>query len=161
MKIFALFLFALTGHAGTPPAFDAAKWNALVNRVEQTGKISEGTDEEYRTLENVVPKDPTRARQVDYFSAVGVSNAAGHFTAYHISAVSETWTLSTAGNWSVDQWIWDLALDGNLRGLSHSVITESSAGKILGVQPASTNGPDDPAELSRWGAKLASWLAAQ
>ncbi len=159
----AIFCFSLlsTGPASaanTPPGFEAARWEKLWKLVAFIGeKMDFGDNQQLRHFKNIVPENKQAPHKADYFSAIGQLDEFGKFHAREISVVSEDWRKQENGNWEIEQWIFQVRLNGELRSVRHALIIETPEGSVLDVQELPSGAVDSPEELARWGAKLNEW----
>lgn len=153
-------LLPIFAHAGTPTGFDLKIYQHLVAvAIDKGDLIQTGQGYDFKVLKHLAPADDTRPHHADYFSAVGGTGADGHFSAFQVSMVSEDWRKRATGDWEIEQWLWTARLDGTLSSVRHNLLVETVEGSVLDdtTQPSGT--ADDPAELTRWNAKLQEWSA--
>ena len=159
--LFSAFLALVTlnpAFAGTPPGFDAAKWEKLVSLVAFVGeKMDVGDGMQLRSFGNIVPNDKSIPHKADYFSTMGAFNSMGKYYPFEVSAVSEDWRKRENGNWEIEQFIWKISLSGELKGVMHQMLVETHDGTVLEIVNLPVGTAQDPAELARWGAKLDEW----
>lgn len=140
-----------------PPGFDESRFLNLLHFAAEKGKPMKVDAYEYRVLSNISEPDPSKTHYSDYFSLVGGTDSAGNFGVLEISAVSEFWERQANGNWIIDQWIWEVAPNGELIRNLHYIIVETFDGSVLELKYLPNDGPQAPEELARWGAKLDQW----
>lgn len=144
--------------AGTPPGFDAAKWDKLVGLVAFVGEqMNVGDGLQLRSFGSLVPNDKAIPHKADYFSTMGAVDSMGIYHPFEVSAVSEDWRKRENGDWEIEQWIWKVSLTGELRGVMHTMLVETHDGSVLDIINLPVGTAQDPAELERWGAKLGEW----
>ncbi len=164
MRAFFLTLFltpflispAIAGHI--PPGFDAQKWNSFVQKVVAFGESTLIEPYTFRHLSRLQPQDKTKPHQADYIRTTGVVDSQDNYIPFSVSAVSENWAVNAEGNWVIDQWLWDVNLDGGLETVQHFMLVETPSGTVLDVQNLSAGQPSSAEELARWSDKFAEWL---
>jgi hypothetical protein len=161
-KIFFAGLLSLislfpAAEAATPPGFDVAKWELLLKRVELYGE-DYGSEPELRFFSHLVPHNKEIPHTADYFGAYGAKDTEGKFHAYEVSVVSEDWRKQENNNWEIEQWIFRVRLNGELAGVTHTLLIEEPSGRVLDIRSLPVGAPDSPEEIERWGGKLSEWL---
>jgi hypothetical protein len=160
--ILALFISLPTAAAwasNTPPGFDSAKWKQLVEKIQTQGAHYQGPDENsWFTLSRVNPADITVSHEADYISTIGVESSR-EYVAFEIDAIFETWTLRPDHNWDLEQWMYRVEMNGDLAGVWHSRLVETTDNVVLDMQELPTDAPTSASELKRWGEKLETWYS--
>ena len=142
-----------------PPGFDPAKWQQLVERIVQKGAHMDTDDGAWRSLTSIVPADPTAPHLANYISTIGGYDSSGTYVAEEVSQVSENWQIDSNKNWNVDQWIFQVSLEGELSQLAHNTLIETIDGQVLDDHSLHTGSISDPAELAHWEKLLDAWYA--
>ncbi len=144
--------------ANTPPEFDAARWQKLWQLTAFIGeKMEVGDGRELRFFKNIVPENKQEPHRADYLSVIGLIDSFGQFQPMEVSVVSEDWRKRPNNDWEIEQWIFQLRMNGELKWLSHSLLIEDPNGHVLDIQTLPSGEPDSPEMLERWGAKLQEW----
>lgn len=164
MKLTAISLLFTTLLAGSfaqadAPVFDKAKWDRLVANAATHGEemiVDRGV--EYRSLSKIVPADLENTHSANYFSTVGYTNEKNEYVPGYVSVVSENWVLNAQNNWEIDQWLYLISLDGNLRGIWHNFLIETKVGSVLEYKSLPVEGIDQPSSLDNWSKKMGEWL---
>ena len=97
----------------------------------------------YLTMTEMVPNNPTKSHHSEYFSIVG--NYAGqNFSPMEVLQVSETWILNKQGNWNIDQWFFDVDMNGHLIAENHIKLVETPDREVLDDNIQKNGGVQDP-----------------
>jgi hypothetical protein len=148
-------LFAFQAHATTPPGMNLAAFQSLTMAASIKGEVLQGNDYDFHVLKRVTPANPNNTHHAEYFSAVGITDTEGKFSAFQVSVVSEHWVKKANGNWDIDQWIWNAALDGEMQLVYHFRLQETADGSVLGDDAMPLGSPEEQAK--GWLKKVAEW----
>lgn len=144
--------------ANTPPGFETARWEKLWKLAAFIGeKMNFGENQQLRHFKNIVPENQALPHKADYFSTIGVLDQFGKYHAQEISVVSEDWRRQGNGNWEIEQWIFQVRLNGDLKSVRHALVIKTPDGLVLDIQELPSGAADSPEELARWGTKLHEW----
>jgi hypothetical protein len=161
LRIGALFsglLFFLGASANTiAPGIDDVQWNQIIQKALSTATPVERTRGTYFTLVRMTPNDPTRSHHSEYFSVVG-DYSGTVFNPMEVLQVSETWHLNKKGNWEIEQYFFDVGINGRLTNENHQRLVETPEHEILDQALIPNGGVNDPKVLSTWGKILKTWL---
>jgi hypothetical protein len=155
IPLFPLF-FAFHAHATTPPGLNLAAFQSLTMAAAIKGEVLQGNDYDFHVLMRVTPTNPNKTHHAEYFSAAGVTDTNGKFSAFQVSVVSEHWVKKMNGNWDIDQWIWNAALDGEMQLVNHFRLQETAEGSVVGDDALPLGSPVEQA--ARWVKKVAEWV---
>jgi hypothetical protein len=158
--VLVVILLVCSGNAwagNTPPDFNPAKWQQLVDKIIQKGAHMDTDDGAWRSLSSTVPADPTQAHLSNYISTIGGYDSSGTYVAEEISDVSENWQIDSNKNWNVDQWVLQISDAGELVQLAHNTLIETMDGQVLDDRALPVGAASDPAELAHWGKLLDAW----
>lgn len=145
---------SVTAHAQTPPNFDTAKWQQITAETLAKGRLMQTPYNYYKTLSYLNPNDLSKAHTADYFSAVGNFDTQQKFIVNHFEIVSEIWTIDSQKNWNIDQWIFDVNVNGGLNYADHNFIVEDADGMLISDKTISST-PDE--RLQGWSERLSAW----
>ena len=155
MTLLLPLLLSLHAYATTPPGLDLARFQSLTAAAGIKGEVLQGNDYDFHTLSRLTPANPKKSHHAEYFSAVGITDTEGRFSAFQVSVVSEHWVKKANGNWDVDQWIWNSALDGELQQVYHFRLQEDAGGSVIGDDAIPMGSPAE--QLKGWEKKIAEW----
>lgn len=157
MHLLLSLLLNFCAHATTPPGLDPVKFTALAQRAVEKGTLLQAGDYDLHVLTRRTPDDPANSHLAEYFSAVGVTQTDGKFVAFRVSAVSEDWRKQPNGDWEIEQWVWDAALDGEPLQIFHTLLKEDARGSVLSDVNLPVGQPTDKAEIQRWEKYVGRW----
>jgi len=159
MKLVALFILALSwgslSFAALPEGVSPAQWEALLARISAEGTRMDTDYGTYLTLTRREPDDKSVTHTAAYISEVGAFSDEGVFHASHVESVYESWEKLANGNWAIDQWVFPVSADGDLRRCFHAKILETSDGSVLDHQ---LHNLSDEAAMEAWSPRLLSWF---
>jgi hypothetical protein len=117
--------------ATAPKGAGADAWNAILAKAEAGGTYSPENEDIPATmgLQRVVGA-AAADHVADYFNLWGGKDANGVFQAGSASFVSEDWRIID-GDWNIDQWIFQLNMDGSIAQPTHNVLVETMDGQVL------------------------------
>lgn len=139
-----------------PPSFDATSWKTLMNKTIKEGAQLESNFGLYIYLSRVTPPDTSQPRAADYFTLRGAYSN-NRYVPFEVSSVTEDWNFDAHGNWTIDQVIRRLNVEGELLGISRTRIVETKEGTILSMTTLPAGDANSEVELKSWGEKLSSW----
>ena len=158
--LLALIFVPIFGYSqNLPVGFDPQTWQKLVQTtIEKGNALFLDNDQEIRTLKKITPDNSQVSHQAEYFSTLGQTDSNGKYQASEVSVVSENWQLKENNIWLIDQWIYRVSISGELLGIMHDEMRETTDGQYLDGQNFPTGEVDDPATIALWGKKLNQWF---
>ncbi|MFV8250415.1 hypothetical protein [Bdellovibrio bacteriovorus] len=141
---------------GSAALASGSQWENLNQIIKDTGTVSETQFGIYLTLSSIVPIGTEGARQADYLSAVGGYDENGNFHAGHLEGVSEQWLIDADGNWSIDQWLFRVSVDGEIDWIAHYHMVQKPNGTMISHDSLIV---DDGEGESKWHFWVEDWYA--
>lgn len=130
-----------------------SKWNALVQHIANNGKLVTIDILNYLYLENTVYGANGKDHTSDYISLVGYVTD-GVYTATHLEVVSEKWIIGTDGNWHIDQWLYKVSGEAELKWAGHIDMIQTQDRQVLKHEYVPET---DESFNSAWNVNLNSW----
>jgi hypothetical protein len=158
----------------TPPDFDSASWNRLLSQAASQGQTQRTTGGDgmpllYRTLKKVTPDATGGGHQAEYLSIVYLDHPESP-QPLHVVAISEKWSRTADGGWSVDKRVYKTHVAGHLvetdgtRIVQKPVLDENGAAtggmEVTDIGYIEMPEPQSPAGLKAWAEKLKEWTSA-
>ena len=152
-------LFGLSLRAQTQPAepvqsVEMRNWNKMLDIVQKTGKLLESPYGDYLFVEHIEPADTAKPHVANYFSLVGGYDVNGVFQYTHIEVVSENWQINADGNWHIDQYLYRISTDGQIKTSSHVDMIQTKDRVVLKHESLDY---DETAAKSNWQRILNNW----
>ncbi len=142
---------------GTAPRSMDPQTDALLTKLIASGQRMELQEGELRYFGRVVPDNLKLPRKADYLNVLGMT-LDGTFYPMEMGGVSEVWGFDGKGNWQIDQWTLKVNFKTDeLTFISHQVITETLAGRILDVRAMPTKDIKDPESVGLWKSMKDNW----
>lgn len=124
-------LFSLLLPAVSLAHLDLDKWEALGRKAGELGVDQDTPFGVFRSLTRRSPNDLTKSHLAEHFSAVGGVSLDGTFGAGRYELVWENWTRKEDGNWFLDQWLFLLSPEGEIRMGLHNNFEKREADGII------------------------------
>ena len=118
------------------PQAPAEAWTAILENVRDNGKYEEADQNfpAHFSFEDV-KGSTAAAHTADYVSVFGaVAEEDGLFHPDFVDIVSEKWGLDAKGNWSIEQWLFRVRIDGSARDGMHNILHETPDRHVLGEE---------------------------
>ncbi|GEM_PF-3082549 len=148
------FLFGLSGYAQPEQSVSSINWSKMLDIVQKTGKLLESPYGDYLYVEHVEPADAKMPHVANYFSLVGGYDVNGVFQYTHIETVSENWQIDADGNWKIDQYLYRIATDGQIKTSSRVEMIQTKDRVVLKHQIMDF---DETNAKSNWQRILNNW----
>jgi len=152
------FLLSINAFAAnTPPGFNKAAWDTLVNKIMAEGTVQDIEAGELHYLTVINPSDKSLSHHASYISTLVNYDRANKAIITDVSAVDEDWQTDGQGNWTIDQYTYHTTVAGDLLSIDHTILKEHE-GQVLGDDEQDTGDITSDANMGRWGKLLGAWM---
>ncbi len=143
--------------AAKPPAADEAVWAKVLETVQRDGKYKPGNQlmPGSFSIEDSTG-DPKGDRSMRGISVLGMINEEEQFEAMGAMLVAMQFKVGADGNTTIDQWMFQTDIYGEVGDAVHITAVKDPAGKALSAVPEKLN-PADPRIKAQYDSMLKHW----
>lgn len=142
--------------AGTPPGFEATKWNQLVALVAGKGEKADMPDGVWSTLKVLNPDNLEVAHKANYISAIVAITEDGRVIPTGIWEAFSDWQSQSGGGFKVDQLILKVQLSGEILNAYRATRIEDAQGHVVSHEVTEVDMTDGQV-VEEAGTLLAFW----